>query len=176
MNRTEKTAAAGLLAALAILLGYVEYLIPVVPPIAGIKLGLGNIAVLTALVLLKSDGLAAGIMITKVTMTAILFSGLGGLAYSIAGGAASLIAMVIARRINSLSAAGISCVGGAVHMAAQAAVAAALTSTAEVLFLLPLLMTVGTLTGFLNGVVVNLAAGSLKKYISSEEYKVGRNM
>ena len=61
--------AAGLLAALSILLGYVEYLIPVVPPIAGIKLGLGNIAVLVAMVMLRSDGMAAGIMITKVIMT-----------------------------------------------------------------------------------------------------------
>ena len=66
-----------MLAALAILLGYVEYLIPVVPPIAGIKLGLGNFAVLAALVLLDSNGLAAGIMLTKVTMTAMLFSGIG---------------------------------------------------------------------------------------------------
>ena len=144
-----------------------EYLVPVVPPIAGIKLGLGNIAVLAALVLLRSDGLAAGIMITKVTLTALLFSGLGGFAYSIAGGAASLIVMMIARRTGWLSAAGISCAGGAAHMAAQVAVAAAVTSTREVYFLLPLLTAVGTVTGFLNGTVVNLAAASLKKYFAS---------
>ena len=62
-SKSGKTTAAALLAALAILLGYVEYLIPVVPPIAGIKLGLGNFAVLAALVLLDSNGLAAGIML-----------------------------------------------------------------------------------------------------------------
>ena len=166
-SKSGKTTAAALLAALAILLGYVEYLIPVVPPIAGIKLGLGNFAVLAALVLLDSNGLAAGIMLTKVTMTTMLFSGLGGFAYSIAGGTASLIVMMIARRFPSLSAAGISCAGGAVHMAAQVAVASLVTGTPEVLLLLPLLMAVGTVTGVLNGVLVNLAEGSLKKYVAS---------
>lgn len=156
-----------MLAALAILLGYVEYLIPVVPPIAGIKLGLGNFAVLSALILLKSDGMAAGIMLTKVIMTAILFSGVGGFAYSIAGGTASLLIMMLACRCKSLSAAGISCAGGAVHMAAQVAVASVVTDTPEVLMLLPLLMAVGTVTGLLNGILVNLAGGSLKNYIAS---------
>ena len=156
-----------MLAALAILLGYVEYLIPVVPPIAGIKLGLGNFAVLAALMLLKSDWLAAGIMLTKVTMTAILFSGLGGLAYSIAGGTVSLLVMMLARRCQSLSAAGVSCAGGAAHMAAQVAVASFVTGTREVLLLLPLLTAVGTATGLLNGILVNLTKGSLQKYVAS---------
>ena len=167
-GRTKKTTAAALLAALAILLGYVEYLIPVVPPIAGIKLGLGNIAVLAAMVLLKSDSLAAGIMLTKVTMTAMLFSGVGGFAYSLAGGAASLLVMMAVRRCRILSAAGVSCAGGAAHMAAQVAVAALVTSTPEVLLLLPWLMAAGTAAGFLNGMIVNLASVSLKKYMASQ--------
>ena len=173
-GRTKKTAAAALLAALAILLGYVEYLFPVVPPIAGIKLGLGNMAVLAAMVLLNSDGMAAGIMLTKVTMTAMLFSGVGGLAYSIAGGVASLLMMMAVRRCKWFSAAGVSCAGGATHMAAQVAVAAWMTATPEVLLLLPLLMAVGTATGLLNGIIVNLAMGRLKKYIASQEFL--RNM
>ncbi|MBQ9903047.1 MAG: Gx transporter family protein [Clostridia bacterium] len=145
-----------------------EYLIPVVPPIAGIKLGLGNIAVLAAMVLLDSDSLAAGIMLTKVTMTALLFSGFGGFAYSLAGGVASLAVMMAVRRCGYFSAAGVSCAGGAAHMAAQAAVAAGLTSTPEVLYLLPLLTAVGTATGILNGIIVNLSARRLKKYIASQ--------
>ncbi len=156
-----------MLAALAILLGYVEFLIPIVPPIAGIKLGLGNIAVLAALVLLHSDGLATGIMITKVTMTSLLFSGIGGFAYSIAGGTVSLLVMVLVCRCKSISPAGISCAGGAAHMAAQVAVASLVTGTPEVLWLLPLLLAVGTATGFLNGIIVNLVSASLKKYLNT---------
>ena len=52
-------------------------------------------------------------------------------------------------------------------MAAQVAVASLVTGTPEVLLLLPLLMAVGTVTGLLNGVLVNLAEGSLKKYVAS---------
>lgn len=150
------------------MLGYVEFLIPVVPPIAGIKLGLGNIAVLAALIMLQSDTLAAGIMLTKVTLSALLFSGVGGFVYSLAGGVFSLIVMASACRCKKLSAAGISCAGGAAHMAAQAVVAACITSTPMVLLLIPILTAVGTATGFLNGIVLNLASRSLKKYITAE--------
>ena len=151
-----------------------EYLIPVVPPIAGIKLGLGNIAVLTALILLGSDSLAAGIMVTKVTLTGLLFSGIGGFAYSVAGGIASLAVMCLLRRCGRFSAAGISCAGGAAHMAAQVAVACIITGTPEVMILTPLLTAVGTVTGFLNGIVVNLATGSLKRYFASQNIRTER--
>jgi Predicted membrane protein len=169
-NKTGRIAAASLLASLAILLGYVEYLIPVVPPIAGIKLGLGNIAVLAAMLWLDSDKTAFFIMLTKITLSSVLFSGLGGMAYSAAGGVCSIAVMMALRREDKLSAAGISCAGGAAHMAAQTMVAAWATSTPDVLFLLPVLTCVGTVTGFLNGIVVNLATGSLKKYLTSGNY------
>ena len=74
---------------------------------------------------------------------------------------------MILRRMNSLSAAGISSAGGAAHMAAQVAVAAFVTSSPEVLMLLPLLTAVGTVTGFLNGMIVNLASKSLKQYLTA---------
>ena len=54
-------------------------------------------------------------------------------------------------------------------MAAQVAVAALITSTPEVLYLTPLLTAVGTVTGFLNGIVVNLADKTLKSYLGSQE-------
>ena len=168
-DKSKKLAAASLLASLAILLGYVEYLIPVVPPIAGIKLGLGNIAVLAALVLLRSDSTAAGIMVTKVSLTSLLFSGIGGFAYSFTGGVCSLLVMMLAVRCKKLSAAGVSCAGGAAHMAAQVTVAACITSTPEVLLLAPALISVGTVTGLLNGIIVNLATAGLKKYLAAEK-------
>ncbi|MBQ1397883.1 MAG: Gx transporter family protein, partial [Clostridia bacterium] len=57
--------------------------------------------------------------------------------------------------------------GGAAHMAAQVAVASLVTGTPEVLWLLPLLLAVGTATGFLNGIIVNLASRSLKSYLTA---------
>lgn len=169
MTLSKKVTVAALLAGLAVLLGYVEFLIPVVLPIAGIKLGLGNIAVLLALRSSGSEHTAAGIMLTKVLISAALFSGMGGLPYSLAGGVTSFLSMAVLCRQSGdgkgkLSAAGISAVGGAVHMAAQTAIAAWLTSTSEVLSLLPLLTTVGTLTGLLNGVIVNMVERRAGRY------------
>lgn len=153
---SKNTATAGLLSAAAILLGYVEYLIPVVPPVAGIKLGLGNIAVLMALRILPSPKIALAVMLTKVTVCALLFAGMSGLPYSLAGGAVSFAVMALLCPNDRFSSAGVSAAGGAVHMAAQVIVAAAVTSTAEVITLLPLLAAIGTATGFLNGTIVNL--------------------
>ena len=157
MTLSKKTTVAALLAGLAVLLGYVEYLIPVVPPIAGMKLGLGNIAVLLALRFTASERTACGVMLTKILISAALFSGMGGLPYSLAGGVTSFGIMAALCRMDRrrLSAAGISAAGGAMHMAAQTAVAAWMTSTWNVLTLLPVLMGVGTLTGLLNGIIVN---------------------
>lgn len=154
-NKSKNVATAGLLAAAAILLGYVEHLLPVVPPITGIKLGLGNIAVLLALRMLPSPKIALGIMLTKVTVCALLFSGISALPYSLAGGAVSWAIMALLCQYQRLSAAGVSAAGGAAHMVAQVAVAALITSTAEVMILLPLLTAIGTATGFLNGIIVN---------------------
>lgn len=164
MNQSKYVAIPGLLAAAAVLLGYVEFLIPVVPPISGIKLGLGNIAVLLALRMLPSSRIALGVMLAKVTVCALLFSGIGGLPYSLAGGVAGWAVMALLCQCRQLSSAGISAAGGAVHMAAQVTVAVLLTSTAEVFSLLPLLMAIGTATGFLNGIIVNLMQHVVLKF------------
>jgi heptaprenyl diphosphate synthase len=152
----QKIAAVGLLSAVAVLLGYVETLIPVLPPIAGIKLGLGNIAVLMALKQWNDRKTALGIMMTKVIVCSLLFSGIGALPYSLAGGIVSTSVMAILCRSERLSCAGVSACGGAAHMAAQTVVAALMTSTVEVFAILPVLTAAGILTGFLNGMVANM--------------------
>lgn len=149
----------------AILLGYVEYMIPVVPPIAGIKLGLGNIVVLLAIRIFENKRVPFCIMLTKVLVCALLFAGLSGLPYSLAGGVSSFAVMLLLCRCERLSAAGVSAAGGAVHMAAQLVVAALITSTVSVMSLLPVLIAVGTATGFINGIIVNLTEQRIEKYM-----------
>lgn len=183
MTLTKKMTVAALFAGVAVLLGYVECLLPVVPPIAGIKLGLGNIAVLLAMRMCGSESMAAGVMLTKILVSATLFSGIGGLPYSLAGGVTSFLAMAVLCRTadtgtgpqtvednmtkkGRLSAAGISAAGGTMHMVAQTAVAAWMTSTQEVLLLLPFLMALGALTGLLNGVIVNMMERRMGRLVS----------
>lgn len=165
IDKSKNVAMSALLATFAVLLGYVEFLIPVVPPVAGVKLGLGNIAVLLAMRMIKMKKTAVGIMLTKVIMCAVLFSGIGGLPYSLAGGVVSLAAMTPLCSIDELSSVGISAVGGAMHMAAQLVVASIVTSTLSVMSLLPLLLAVGTVTGMLNGIIVNLIEKNIGNYL-----------
>lgn len=155
MTKSFRVALMALMAATAVLLGYIEHLIPVVPPIAGIKLGLSNIAVLLTLQITDSPRAALSVNLTRVLLCAALFAGMGTLPYSMAGGLTAWAVMCLLRHDTDFSAAGLSAAGGAAHMAAQVAVATAVTSTAQIGFLLPPLMAVGTLTGLLNGMLVN---------------------
>lgn len=168
IDRSKNIAMSALLSAAAILLGYVEFLIPIVPPVAGMKLGLGNIVILLALRIIKDKRAAIFIMLAKVFICALLFSGIGGLPYSLAGGLLSLAVMSPLSLNHKLSAAGVSSIGGAAHMIAQLAVAALITETASVLLLLPVLLAVGTVTGMINGVIVNLIEKNIKAYLREE--------
>lgn len=155
-NVTKDITFSAILASTAILLGYIESLIPVFPPIAGIKLGLGNIVVLMALLQMKSPVYPIGIMLTKVIICAVLFGGLGSMPYSLAGGIISLVIMTVTSRTSCFSAAGISTLGGASHMIAQVCVASAVTASVDVLRIMPILLAVGAVTGFVNGIIVNI--------------------
>lgn len=149
--RTKKLAAAGLLAALAIILGWLDHMIPLSAALPGLKLGLANLAVVFALCRL-GYARAAAVAAVKVLLSALLFSGFSGFLYSACGAAASLAVMCLLHRTGRFGAVGISAAGGAAHIIAQLCTAVLLTSTPEVFGLLPPLLAVGTLTGALLGV------------------------
>ena len=89
----------GLLCALAAVLGYVEALLPPFVPVAGFKIGLANIAVMYGLC--RSGAKQAFfIMLVKVIITSIWFSGLNTLIFSLFGGVLSWAAMMLATRVK----------------------------------------------------------------------------
>lgn len=153
--RAGKIATAGVLAALALILGWVDSMIPLSSAVPGLKLGLANLAVVVALYRL-GPWHAAAVSAAKVLLSALLFGSLSGLIYSASGAAVSLLAMILLRRLPSLSPVGVSAAGGASHIAAQFAAAALLTSTPALLRLMPPLFAVGTLTGALLGLTALL--------------------
>jgi len=144
-----------LLTALALILGWVEHMIPVSRAAPGIKLGLANIAVVIALYLLGRKA-AAIVSILKPLLSAALFAGLSGLIFSLSGAAASLCVMLILHRTdlsrrNRISAVGVSAAGGAAHVAAQVCAAMILTGTFALWRMLPLLLVCGGAAGAVNG-------------------------
>ena len=78
---SKKVAVYGMLVALAFLLSYVETLIPFSFAIPGIKLGLANLVVITALYCLGEKG-AFVISIVRIMLTGLTFTSLSVMLYS----------------------------------------------------------------------------------------------
>lgn len=143
---------AAVLAALAIVLGYVEHLIPLPIGIYGIKLGLANLAVVLSLYLLGARH-AFAVNAVRIAVSALLFGSVVSLAYSICGGLVSLLLMTLAKKYLHFSCVGVSIIGGITHNASQLCVAVLLVSNLRIAFYLPVLIAVGAVTGAIIGVL-----------------------
>lgn len=142
----------GMLLAFALILSYVESLIPFSFGIPGIKLGLANLAVVVGLYLIGTKE-AFLIDFTRILLAGFLFGNLYSILYSMAGGIGSFLVMAVCKRSNAFSVKGVSMAGGVSHNAAQLAVAALVVETGSVLYYFPALLVAGLLTGFLIGVI-----------------------
>ena len=164
MNKSRKVAYYGIFAALAILMGYVETLIPMPVPIPGIKIGLSNIVVLLALYVMGSkEGFA--ISVVRVAVSALLFKGFAGFWYSFAGAALSYIVMMPLSRSKKVSVIGTSVAGGVSHNIGQIIVACFVLGRNVVLYLIPVLMVSGVVTGIGIGLVAKYCIVYTNKHI-----------
>ncbi|MDD3920323.1 MAG: Gx transporter family protein [Eubacteriales bacterium] len=142
----------GIFASIALVLGWLESCIPIAAGIPGIKLGLANTMLLYAIYLLDRKG-AWLLMAVKVLLSGLLFSGLTGILYSMAGGICSLAVMCLLKRIKGFSILGASMAGALTHNIAQVAVACFVVQSRAVLAYLPVLLIAGTVTGLLTGII-----------------------
>lgn len=152
----------GLLAAVALIFGYVEAVFPVPLPVPGIKLGLGNVVVLFAL---AGFDWRAGFAVAavKVVVSAALFGNPSLLLYSAGGAVASFAAMWAALHTSRLSVVGVSMIGGVFHMLGQLAVVAWTFSPYVSLVYMPVLSACGLVTGALTGYVCRAVIRSAAK-------------
>lgn len=95
-NKSRKIAYFGLNVALAFVLSYFESLIPLNIGIPGIKLGLANLAVLTALYTLSAKD-AFCISIIRIVLVGVTFGGISAMIYSLAGGLLSFVVMAASK-------------------------------------------------------------------------------
>lgn len=164
---TKKTAQLGLFLALALILAYVESLIPFSFGIPGIKLGLPNLIVVM-LLYQKSDDRNSAVLdaryrfgakeavlinILRIVLSGFLFSNLYTIIYSLAGAAFSITAMMLGRRFRCFSVVGVSVLGGVFHNIGQILVAMLVVETVYVGYYVPFLIAVGTVTGAVLGIV-----------------------
>ena len=152
-----------MLTALALVLGYVEYMIPVAPAIPGIKLGLGNTVLLYA-VYMGSPLEATLLMLAKVFLSSLLFGGgFSAMIYSLAGGVLSLIAMLILCRVPKVGVLAVSAAGAVCHNLGQIIAASLMLGIGAVWAYFPVLVISGLIMGPLTGLVAKLVFRALKR-------------
>ncbi len=144
----------GVLCAIAAVLGYIEALLPPFLPVTGFKIGLSNIAVMFTLCRFGKKQ-AFFVMLIKVLITSLWFSGLNALIYSLFGGMFSLIAMVYAVKFK-MSKVGVGMCGGVFHNIGQIVAACLVLNTNTALYFAPMLLPLGLLSGAFVGIVVRL--------------------
>ena len=160
-KRTKTLTVLSLSVAVAMLLSYVEHLLPAFS-IPGVKIGLANIATLLALYTLGA-WYAAAVSVVRVVLSSLLFGNVLGLLYAISGAVVSLVGMCLVKKIRIFSVVGVSVVGGVLHNVAQIIAASLVMETAALAaFYLPVLLLSGTLAG----VAVGVASGLLIKRIA----------
>lgn len=163
-----KIAVLSMLTGFALMLSYVESLIPLTPGIPGIKLGLANLAVVLCLYLYGwMDALMVNV--ARVILTSLLFGNFYVVLYSLAGALVSFLAMTAAKRVSCFSMAGVSVCGGVLHNVAQLFVAMAMVRTIQVIWYLPWLLIAGCVTGMLIG----LTAMEVLKHVRISDWKSG---
>ena len=150
-HQSKKIAFLGLCAGVALVLAYVEALLPpLYAAVPGIKLGLPNIAIIF---ILYRFGLreAAVVSFIRIVAVALLFGNPMTFAYSVAGAFLSLLVMTILRKLDLFSIVGVSVAGAVFHNVGQILTAMVLLGTAELGYYLIVLAITGTVSGILIG-------------------------
>ena len=161
LNKTKTISLVGLLATLALLLSYVEFLLPpIFVSVPGIKVGLPNVVIIFALYVV---GIRYAYLISAVRLiiSSMLFGNAMTLAYSVAGAVLSLLIMSILKRLDIMSPVGVSVAGGVSHNLGQVIVAILLLDTPQIGYY----MIVLCFTGIISGVFIGLCGEQLIRRI-----------
>ena len=150
-----KIARYALLVALAMVLSWVESLVPVTAAMPGVKLGLTNLVVIFALYRMSLRD-AAVISLIRVLLVSFTFGNAYAFAYSTAGAVLSLAVMALLKKTGKFSTVGVSVSGGVFHNVGQILVAMAVLGTGKIALYLPVLMVSGLAAGVAIGVVGGL--------------------
>ncbi len=162
MNK--RLARLAMLLALAVIMGYLEALVPVAPTIPGIKLGLANFVIILVMYLFSIRE-AALISVLRIILVGFLLSNMSMILYSLAGALLSLSVMALLKRNLHFSLYGVSMAGGVMHNAGQLLVAGALMGFQAILWYVPFLLAAGLLAGLLIGFLVRVCYSRLKNII-----------
>lgn len=151
-NKTKHIAVSAVLASLGLIFSYIEAIMPFSIGIQGVKLGIANLVVIIALYTLGKS-YAFSINVIRIIVAGLLFNGLFGALYSLAGACISFLVMLLLKKINLFSIVGVSMAGGVAHNVGQLLVAAVIISNIKIFLYFPVLLFSGMITGIIIGIV-----------------------
>ena len=162
----KKIALLGLCTALALILAYVEVLLPpLFAAIPGIKIGLPNIVIIFVLYKFGISS-ASSVSLVRIIAVSMLFGNIMAFSYSIAGAFLSLLVMSILFKINKFSIVTVSIVGGVFHNIGQIIMAMILLDTSEIAYYLIVL----AITGIISGALVGLCGSMTVNRINQKKH------
>lgn len=156
----KKIALYGILTSLAMIFGYIENLFSLSFIAPGVKLGLANSVALLLLCFKDFKG-ALLVNITRILLSALLFSSPFSLVFSLTAGTLSVVIMGLFSGIKSVSVIGFSISGAAVHNLVQLTVASLLFGRA-VWWYMPFLLASAVIGGGIIGALSSIIFKKLK--------------
>ena len=165
-DRTKKIALLGIMTAVALILAYLEAILPPLwSAVPGVKMGLPNLVIIFVL---YRFGFKEAVVVSAIRLftVSLLLGNVMTLAYSAAGAVLSLVLMVILKKFDIFSAIGVSVAGAVSHNLGQILVAVFLFDTVQLGYYMIIL----AITGSIAGVFIGLAGALLLKKL--ENFKI----
>ena len=152
-----------IMTSLALVLSFVETLIPFTPLVPGMKIGLAN---LVTMLLLYTAGPVSAVIVSilRILLSGILFGNMFSVCYSFSGFVFSFLSMLLLKRTGKFGISAVSCVGGVMHNLGQL-VFAALIAGRSVFAYAPFLFLSGVLSGAVIGIIGGILVQRLKSVI-----------
>ena len=162
IEHTRRLARVSLLCACALVLSYLETMIPLPVAVPGIKLGLANVAVVVALYTLDVRS-AGAVALVKVLASGFLFGSPMMLAYSLGGTVLAFVGMVVLAAVPGVGLVPVSMLAAVLHNVGQLGVAAMALQTPAVFINLGVLGVAACVTGGITGAVAEGALAGIEQ-------------
>ncbi|RGZ00960.1 Gx transporter family protein [Clostridium sp. AM58-1XD] len=166
-ERTEFISKYGMLIALAFIFSYIESLIPIPLPVPGMKLGLANLVTIVGLYTVGIPGTIT-VSLIRIVLVGMTFGNMFSMWYGLAGGALSLILMIVCRAAKWFSPVGVSVAGGVGHNIGQILIAAFVVENKGVFYYLPALMAGGVAAGAVIGLLGGMIIVRTERFFRSQ--------
>lgn len=160
-NNAQKISFGGLMLALSLVFGYVEYLLPLDFIAPGVKIGLANCVFMCCTVCIGFIP-ALGINISRILLSSLLFGSPVSLIFSLSGAALSMTVTYVLCKLKFFSLSGVGAASGIAHNLGQLIAAALVTGTVGVFLYAPVLLVSGVFFGYVTGGVSQTISKRLK--------------